>query len=219
MPRTLTKKPSRKIIGKRQVPERVLDAAGEVKIHVSQASPCKQALARVKAALTAAEASRLKVELDLLEKTVSGCPESCGCRLGVKRAVIFSEARVLGELASEDGRFSGLFLNQAGEELLGEDLARMRYVGLPGVAAGESHVQVRDPGFLAAFTAWCDTRGCGVLVLTDPYIAMWSDLQYSGIEAGKILALMRKLVALPQDEAWRLCHESIACAGKKTKIC
>jgi hypothetical protein len=171
------------------------------------ANPCQAALERVKKVLTAADIAKLKPELDLLKKAVAGCPADCGCSGGSKRVIISAHGKILGELSCVDGRFSSLCLNGAGEDLLGEDISKLRYVGLAGVPGFASPVQVRDPDFLAAFVAWCGERGCETLVLTEFQLPLWSKLQASLPDEEYLLPLMRKLQALPQDDALRIIED------------
>jgi hypothetical protein len=199
-------------IGIRNDGERIASAS-------SQMAPCKQALSRVKAALSLADSARLGADLGLLEKAVAGCPDTCGCGLGFKRTVLHADDRVYGELTTRDGCFSGLMLTQWGEDSLGEDLSKMRYLGVPGAGSGETRVQLREPGFLASFLAWCAAGRCETLVLAEPHAAIWSELQLSGIGSAELVPLMRRLADLPPDEAWRQSRTPAAGRGQKGTIC
>jgi len=168
------------------------------------ACPCRAALARVKNALTDSDAIRLRPELALLDKAVADCPNECGCRQGLSRAVISIQGKMLGELTSEDGKFSGLVLNGAGEDLLGEEAATLRYVGLKDVPGFSPSVQARDQEFLEAFSVWCGEKGCEVLVLSEPYLPVWSKLQEAKLEDGELLPLMNKLRTVQPFDALRL---------------
>jgi len=206
--KTKHKKPARKAAGRAQGAgqpiglRKLMDNLEAVE--PSGVSPCRAALRRIKRCLSVQDTLRLKADLAVLEQAVSACPRDCGCRRGLKHVVIHAEGKVLGELTSEDGVFSGLFLNGAGEELLGDEIARMRYVGIGGAPGFHEPVQVRDPEFLAAFVGWCGLRGCGTLVLAEPYLPVWSRLQTARLDELSALRIMEKLQSIPPGDAWRL---------------
>lgn len=182
-------------------------------VETSEIGSCIAALAKVRRILTAQQVARLKPELALLEKAVVGCPENCGCRRGLKRVIISTDGKMLGELTSDGGKFSGIALNGAGEDLLGEEMSTLRYTGLTGAPGFDSPVQVRDDDFLEAFVAWCGEKGCEALVLDELYLPVWSRLQESKIDDGQVLQLMRKLKSVPSQDALRLVDSLSAPSG------
>lgn len=182
-------------------------------IEPSGAGPCQSALARVKRALPPQALAKLGSDLAVLERAVAECPERCGCGRGLRRAVISSGGRILGELTSEGGKFSGLWLNAAGEDLLGEDLSRLRYLG---ISNGAVPVNARDSGFLNAFAAWCGAKGCDVLVFSETYTPVWAKLQAAKLDEESMLRLMDKLRDLGLDDAWRLAE---GLGGSSEDVC
>ncbi len=208
LPKTLRKKTVKKTAGRAAVSGKKVRLQKLFDILASRKpagdSPCRAALDRVRGVLSVAEKAELATDLLLLDKAVAGCPGNCGCANGLKRVVISNNGRILGEMTSEGGKFSGLFLNGAGEDLLGEEISRLRYVGLKDVPGYAAPVQVRDPEFLGAFVGWCGVHGCEAMVLAEPYLPVWSKLQASNLDEEEVLLLMDRLRDIDQDEALRL---------------
>ncbi len=140
--------------------------------------------------------------------------------------------RHLGELFAEDGKFSHLTLNPAGEAALGERFEEWQMRGVPALhdittakhdSAAYTHdgrVLVRDKGFVAALRAWLEAHGHSLLPMGMEALDCWECVLALPLEPDEAHALADDLSRVPREEigAWKRTLQDAVEAAKMATV-